>query len=398
LTLEDCVRLAEAAPSNVVLARQQLQIARYGITQARAGFFPQATLSNAYTYNSPGSSGDPFSFIALNAVREYQSFFTAGMPIDTSGRVRAELERARAERDAAGAGLGIAGRDIKRLVAASYYRLLLARRLVQVQRDALTESQSFESRSRLLAQQGEVAQADVIKASADVAFLQQTLNASELEAQLANHDLASFWTSEVAVPLSIVDVLDQKPMPPDTAAGATPFLARLEFRQLDAQRRGFLADMKRARADLLPQTNVLFQYGIDSARLSFADRGYAAFIHFDIPLFDWFRARSTMRQFRLQSQQVEVNTRIAERTFSRDYRDALSRVEQIYAQIALTETQVRFSEDNLRLSRVRYEGGEGTALDVVTAQNQLAQARTNYFTAKANYLNARAELDVAAGR
>ena len=68
------------------------------------------------------------------------------------------------------------------------------------------------------------------------------------------------------------------------------------------------------------------------------------------------------------------------------------------ALIAQTETQVKLSEDNLRLSRVRYEGGEGTALDVVTAQTQLAQARSNYYAARANYLNARADLEVASGR
>jgi outer membrane protein TolC len=105
-----------------------------------------------------------------------------------------------------------------------------------------------------------------------------------------------------------------------------------------------------------------------------------------------------MRQFRIQSEQVDVSSRMAERTFSRDYRDALARVEKVYAQIAQTDTQVKLSDDNLRLSRVRYEGGEGTALDVVAAQNQLAQARSNYYAARASYLNARADLEVAAGR
>ena len=47
---------------------------------------------------------------------------------------------------------------------------------------------------------------------------------------------------------------------------------------------------------------------------------------------------------------------------------------------------------------MRYEGGEGLALDVVAAQNQLAQARTNYYTAVAGYLNAKADLEVATGR
>ena len=70
----------------------------------------------------------------------------------------------------------------------------------------------------------------------------------------------------------------------------------------------------------------------------------------------------------------------------------------IYAQISLTQSQVSLSEENLRLSRLRYEGGEGSALDVVAAQNQLAQARTSYYSTLANYLNARADLQVASGR
>jgi outer membrane protein TolC len=163
LSLEDCVRLAQAAPSSVAVARYQAEIARFGIKQARAEFFPTASLSGAYTYNSPLHDGrDNFSFVALNGIREYQAFLMSGLQIDTSGRLRAALERARADQDAARAGLGIAGRDLKRTVTASYYRLLLARHLVQVDRDVLTESQNFERRSRLLAEHGEVAQADVI--------------------------------------------------------------------------------------------------------------------------------------------------------------------------------------------------------------------------------------------
>ena len=56
------------------------------------------------------------------------------------------------------------------------------------------------------------------------------------------------------------------------------------------------------------------------------------------------------------------------------------------------------SEENLRLSRVRYDGGEGPALDVVAAQTQLAQARTNLYTTLARYLESRADLELAAGR
>jgi outer membrane protein TolC len=92
LSLDDCVRLALSAPSSVTLARQQSEIARYGLTQARAGFLPQAQVHNLFTYNSP-LLYDPqaFSFVALNGVREYSSLLTATQEVDISGRLRAAL-------------------------------------------------------------------------------------------------------------------------------------------------------------------------------------------------------------------------------------------------------------------------------------------------------------------
>ena len=401
LTLDDCVRLAEAAQSSITVAKQQAEIARYGLTVARAGFLPQAAVNTAFNYNSPlPHNREEFSFVAANGIREYVGVGAVNLDIDTSGRLRAQMARARADADAAAANILLSQRDLKRAITAAYYRLLLARHMVQVSRDSLQEAQAFEQRTNLLFQGMEAARADVVKAHAESQFLLQSVNAAELEARMANHDLASFWTIDVDAELSIVDRLDEQlPTPePSTPAAARPFVNRFEFRLYDAQRRGFLADARRARADRLPQLSFTYEYGLDSTRVAWSDRGYAAFVNFRIPVFDWFRARSTERQFQLQAKQVQTQSTIAERTFSRDYRDALARVELIYGQIAITQEQVNASQENLRLARVRYEGGEGSALDVVAAQSQFTQARTNFYTAKANYLNSRAELEVTAGR
>ena len=402
LTLEDCVRRAQSAQSNVTIARQQAEIARYERIQANANFLPQASISNLFIYNSPTlvpGNPNPFSFVSLNGVHEYSTIGNVGLELDTSGRLRAQLARAKADQDAAAAGILLSERDLRRAVAASFYRVALARRLIQVARDNLTEAQSFEQRNRLLVENQEVAQADLVKASAQVAFFEQAVNAAELEAKLANHELASFWTQDVDTTISITETLEEPmPVPKASTAPASPFLRRPEFRLFDAQRRGLLADARRARADLFPQLSLVQQYGFDATRYSFAERGYATFVHLNVPVFDWFRARSASRQFTLQAEQVDTNRQIAERIFSKEYRDALSRVDLVYSQIGIAERQVKLSEDNLRLSRVRYEGGEGTALDVVAAQSQLAQARANYFSAKANYLNARVDLEVAEGR
>jgi len=400
LTLQDCIRLALAAPSPVSLARQDAEIARYGITAARSAFLPQVGVGNGFTYNSPlaGVSGNTGTFVALNGVREYQSAATTGIEIDTSGRLRADLARARADQQIAGANLVLTERDLKRSVAAAYYRLLLTRRLVAANRDLLGEAQSFAQRTEALFRSGEVARADAVKAQSQLAFLEQALQASELEARIANADLAAFWTRDVQDELSVEDKLTDPPRPDTQNQSADGFLRRPEFRLFDAERRGFEADFRRERAALLPQLTLNLQYGIDANRISWADRGQAAFFTFNVPVFDWFRARSLAQQFRLRATQVETRRAFSVRQFSRDYENALNRVRLIFEQIGMAERQVSTSAENLQLARIRYEGGEGPALDVVAAQTQLSQARTNYFNALAAYAMARTELEVASGR
>jgi outer membrane protein len=400
LTLQDCIRLAESVPSPVSLAGLERDFAARDVTQARAGFLPQSRLLGGFIYNSPLLyNREAFSYLPLNGIREYSTLFTVNQEFDTSGRLRADMTRARVAEQIAATSVALTRRDLRRAVTSAYYRALLTRRLVGIIEDALLESRRFEARTKLLYQNGEAAKADVVKASAQVASLEQAVNAAGLEADLAKQELASFWTREVAAPLELQDVLqDSLPPPEPESAEAAPFLKRLEFHLFDAQRRGFQADVKRARSALLPQLGVAFQYGVDSTAIRIKDRGYAAFVNLTIPLFDWNRARSAMQQARLRTQQVELNRSISERTFSKEYQAALERVKQLYRQISLTRQQAALAEDDLRLSRIRYEGGEGSALDVVTAQNMLAQARSNYYTTMANYLNAKADLEVAAGR
>ena len=166
----------------------------------------------------------------------------------------------------------------------------------------------------------------------------------------------------------------------------------------NAEKRGFEADYRRERAGLFPQFGVVFQYGIDALQLSWSDRGSATFITVNLPIFDWLRIRNTAQQFSLRTEQTETHRSIATRTFSRDYEAASARLRMQWQQIATTNTQVRTSEENLKLARTRYEGGEGPALDVVVAQQQLQQARTNYFMVLADYANARVDLEIARGQ
>lgn len=394
------MRRALAVPSPVTLARRDRDIAGSGVAVARAGFLPQSAVHAGYNYNSPWQQDRSLmSFVALNGIREYIGLASVGQEIDTSGRLRAEYARARAQQTAAGASVALAERDLKRAVGAAYYRLLLARHLAAALREVLIESEAFEKRVKLLASAGEAARADVVKAASQTALLRQAVTSADLASTLANQELAAFWTPSADVPLNLVDEFDRPlPEPEPPAPAPAPYLGRVEFRWLDAQRQGFTAQARAAKAALLPQMSWTFQYGLDVNHVAWNNRGHALFASLQMPVFDWFRARNTARQFQLQAEQAAEARAINERRFSQEYLSARERVKELFALVALGRMQAELAAEDLKLSRVRYEGGEGAAVDVVVAQNQLAQARSNYYASIANYLNARLDLEVAAGR
>jgi outer membrane protein TolC len=207
LSVEDCLRLAEAAPSAVAVAARQREIARARHDQAVAGFLPHLALSAGYTRNSPLPGTDIGSFVSLNGVNQYTALVSATEELDLSGRLRAGWARAAAERDAAELGYRLTRRDLHHAVATAYYRLLLTRHLVTVATDILAEAHRFAARTELQAKKGEAARADVVRASAEVELLRQARQAAELDAVLANQELAAFWTEEVSTPLEVVDTV-----------------------------------------------------------------------------------------------------------------------------------------------------------------------------------------------
>ena len=118
----------------------------------------------------------------------------------------------------------------------------------------------------------------------------------------------------------------------------------------------------------------------------------------NVPVFDWFRSRSGVREARFRQQQVEQQRDIAERTFTREYLAARARVQSWEDRLPLAQIELESAHENLRLVRLLYAAGEGAALDVVLSQVQVAQAGRSFYSAIAEYKRAIADFEVAAGR
>ena len=118
LALEQVLGLAAAQVSALQQAQLNERIASEDVRQARAAFLPKITSPLDYVYTSPAvglQPGEPRtqSFIANNAIGEYQALLSVAGDVDLSGRLRATLARANALLDAARAGTEVARRTLE---------------------------------------------------------------------------------------------------------------------------------------------------------------------------------------------------------------------------------------------------------------------------------------------
>ncbi|HYT50072.1 MAG TPA: TolC family protein, partial [Pyrinomonadaceae bacterium] len=101
LTLDEALRLANAQASSYQSAILNEQIASEDVKQAQAAFLPKVSAPLSYVYTTPAAGLNPNeprtqSFIANNAISEYEAFLNVSGDFDVAGKLRATLARNRA--------------------------------------------------------------------------------------------------------------------------------------------------------------------------------------------------------------------------------------------------------------------------------------------------------------
>ena len=191
LTLDDALRLAASQASTFQQAALNERIAAEDVKQAQAAFLPRVNAPLSYLYTSPALGLPPGtlrvqSFLANNAINEYQAYLNVAGDIDVVGKLRATVEKNRALLAAAHAGTEVARRALAQAVVEAYYGLALASVQRRAAEQNLAAAEDFERITSLLLSGGEVAPVDVTRAQ-----LQTTARRDELERAGANEVMAA---------------------------------------------------------------------------------------------------------------------------------------------------------------------------------------------------------------
>ena len=340
-------------------------------------------------------------FIANNGVHEYISQANAHEAVSLTNfadyrRSSAALAQARAKAEIATRGLVVT-------VTQAYYGLVVAQRKYATVQRASTEAQRFLKISRDLQNGGEVARADVVKASIQAQQQQRDLQEAQLDMQRGRLDLSVLIFPDFNQNFSVVDDLQTpEPLPAfaevqDAGKKNNPILrsALAAFAVANHQ-------VTAAWGGLLPNLTVDYYYGIDSNEFAIhtngvRNLGYSAVASLQIPIFSWGADRSKLKQAELRRDQARVE-------LSHEQRQLLSHLQEFYDEAAMARSEMEslassaeMAAESLRLTNLRYQAGESTVLEIVDAQNTLTQARNAYDDGQVRYRVAVANLQTLTG-
>ena len=118
----------------------------------------------------------------------------------------------------------------------------------------------------------------------------------------------------------------------------------------------------------------------------------------NIPIFSWGATQSKVKQAELQRRQAQVELSAAQRQALADFQSFYAEAQTSFGEINTLRSSSDLAADNLRLTNLRYQAGEATALEVVDAQNTLTQARNALQDGEVRYHLALANLQTLTGQ
>src|SRR6266700_320261 len=409
LTLQDALARARSNSVQFQAALTDRGVAHQDQVQARAGLLPSVAYNNQAISTQNTAVAAP-AFIAANGSHEYVSQGNVHEGLTYSGY--ADYKRARALEAVARAKAEIAGRGLVVTVVQGYYGLIAAQRKYANTQSAATEAQRFLGISQKLENGGEVAHADVIKAQIQSQDRQRDLREGQLAMEKARLDLAVLLFPDFNENFTLVD--DAQLAPPLVSFDEFSRAAQAKTPDLQASTASLQAaryEVSSAWGGYLPALAVDYFYGIDAPNFAthsvIADNagnpvrinnlGSQASVTLNIPIWNWGATHSKVVQADLKRKQAQRELSLTQRKLQADMGGLYAEAEAARSELELLQSSAELAAESLRLTNLRYQGGEATVLEVVDAQNTLTQARNTFNDGEVRYRVALANLQTLTG-
>ncbi len=410
LTLRDALERARHNDASYNAAVSDRRVAHEDRVQARAALLPSLNFHSEYLGTQGNGHLPSGRYVTNDGVHVYRIWGVFHQDFSPATFQRTAYHRASAAEALAQAKEEIARRGLTVTVTKAYYGLVVAQRKYATAQESLAQAQRFLGITQNKERAGEAAHSDVIKAQIQFDQQKQAFQEAQLGMEQARLALAVLLFPNFNENFTVVDDLEAEPVLPSfSEVQAMAQRENPDLRAAVAALRQARLDVSAARAAFLPTLTTDVDYGIEAnavalkstsitdPTLRLPNLGYFATVTLNVPIWNWGATRSKLKQAEFHRQQAQLELTQAQRQL-------LANLYALYDEALAARTEAeslreaaRLAAESLRLTGLRYEAGEATALELVDAQNTLTQARNAYDDGQARYRAALANLQTLTG-
>lgn len=420
ITLEDAIHRAQSSDPAYVAAQATKKTAALDRSIAVAGLLPSARILSQDIYVQPngvtsdGDAGEPNAplprFVSADARPwEYIAQGTVDETFSVAGT--AAVRRANAAAAQAAAEQEIARRGLVAGVTALFYTVLAAEHKLTVAQQARDEAADFTKITEEREQAREAAHADVVKAQLEEQTRDREFEDAQLAAERARLELGVLLFPDPRTPYTLSAAEAAPPLASREDIDAAAAKNNPELKSALAALSVSNADVLAARAAYLPDVRLDFMYGIDANQFAVNapltavngplirphNLGYSTSFTVNLPVWDWLATEHKVKQSEIRREAAQVTLTATQRQLIARLDEAYSEAATARDQLASLDQSVATAAESLRLTKEAYQGGEGTVLEVVDAQNAYVTAQMAREDGRVRYETARAELQTLTG-
>ncbi|MCI0752081.1 MAG: TolC family protein [Flammeovirgaceae bacterium] len=305
-------------------------------------------------------------------------------------------------------------------VTKAFYSALINKERVKLFDNNIARVDSLLQNTKALNENGFVEAIDVDRVSVQLNNL-ITEREKFVNLQLLSVELLKF---QMNYPMSeTIDVTGdlntlQAEVNPDDYLSDFNFEARPEYQVLLANKRLQQLNIKNNYAGSMPvlSAHANLGYATQSANISglfktesnFSEvpgvgpdkwYGYSTFgLSFTMPIFTGLSRTHKIQQEKLAMAKIENGEKTLKASFDLETRQAISSYQNSLKSLQAQKRNVDLAENIARVTKIKYEQGVGSNLEVVNAESDLRESQINYYNSLYDLLNSKVDLDKAFGK
>ncbi|WP_337043288.1 TolC family protein [Emticicia sp. 17c] len=290
-------------------------------------------------------------------------------------------------------------------VAKAYYSVLVAEERSKILDLNIARIDSLIKEMKVMNQQGFIEKIDLDRLEVQrnnlVTEMQKVKNLVLLSKTLLKFQMGM----KLEEPIILKDKLSEMDITPLTMLQyqAVDYGNRIEYSTLMVQRKLSELDMERTVKGAIPKVSFSGSLGAGHSNTRFNpfERWFgssALTLGVQIPIYDSGLRKIQLQQQRIAITKIDQSALLLRESFDMQAESANISLKNGLESLTVQKRNLDLAQEVIRVTKIKYQSGTGSNIEVVNAESALKEAQTNYFAALYDVLIAKVDLDKAMGK